>query len=93
MAVWQYSGELIPELWLRAEYGQIPASLENYLMTEDTDLDGIDEPHCWHEFDVPNDLVERVSAIMPRTESWTKDALMFGDDKTSDFEIWYEDYK
>ena len=91
MAVWQYRGEFIPELWLIAEHGRIPDALENYLMSEDTDLDAIEDPHCWQETDVPTDIVAQVSAIMPQTKSWTEDALMFGDDKSSDFEIWYED--
>jgi len=28
---------------------------------------------------------------MPQTTSWTENALMFGDDKTSNFEVWYKD--
>jgi hypothetical protein len=90
MAVWQYKGEFVPELWLIAEHGRIPEALEDYLMTEDTDLDAIEAPHWWRDAEIPSDLIQRVSAIMPQTKSWTDDALMFGDDKTSDFEIWFE---
>jgi len=57
MAIWQYRGEFIPELWLIAEHGQIPDTLENYFMTEGSDLDAIEDPHCWKEADVPTDIV------------------------------------
>ena len=90
MAVWQYRGELIPELWLIAKHGKIPEALDNYITTEDTNLDAIEDSHCWRDIDVPDDLLQRVSAIMPQRTSWTNDAFMFGDDQTSDFEIWYD---
>ena len=86
MAVWQYKGEFVPELWLIAEHGRIPDALEDYLMTEDTDLDAIEDPHWWRDAEIPSDLIKRVSAIMPQTKSWTEDALMFGDDKRSALE-------
>jgi hypothetical protein len=90
MAIWQYKGELIPELWLIEKHGRIPATLENYLMTEDSDLDTFENPHCWRDSELPKDLVSRVEAILPPTQSWSKDALMFGDEKVTDFTIWYE---
>ncbi len=81
----------MPEFWLIEKHGQIPARLEDYVMSEDLDLDAIEEPHCWRDADLPEDLIDRVRSILPQSKSWIKDALMFGDDKATDFTIWYED--
>ena len=90
MALWQYSGELVPEHWLIKKYGQLPCVLENYLMTEDTNLDEIEEPHWWRDVEIPSNLVEQISNIMPPSNSWSDEALMFGEKRTNDFEIWYD---
>ena len=89
MAVWQYRGELIPEFWLIEKHGVLPATLDDYCMTEDMDLDSLEDPTYWLESHVPVDVLDRVRAILPQANSWSKDALMFGDEKSTDLAIWY----
>lgn len=93
MAVWQYKGEFIPESWLIARYGRIPEMLEDYLMTEDTDLDAIEDPQYWKDINVPDDLVQVVESILPEAQSWSDKARMFGNDRTNEIEVWYADGK
>lgn len=91
MAIWQYRGEFVPELWLIAKYGRIPIVLEGYLATEgDIDLNDVDNPHWWRDISIPGDIAQWVNAILPQRESWSEDALMFGNEESSDFTIWYE---
>ena len=59
-------------------------------MTEDTNLDEIEEPHWWRDVEIPSNLVEQISNIMPPRNSWSDEALMFGEKRTNDFEIWYD---
>lgn len=92
MAIWQYQGELVPELWLKAKHGQIPNVLEDYLITEaDIDRDAIESPHWWRDATIPDDIAHRANAILPKRESWSEDALMFGEEEASDLTIWFED--
>ena len=60
-------------------------------MTDDTDLDTLEDPHYWRESVIPDDLIQRVRSIMPDRDSWSDEALMFGDEQGSDFEVWYSE--
>ncbi len=90
MAVWQYKAELVPTAWLVAEFGEIPPIIPKYGCTEDEEYTDYD---FWSSADVPSDLVATVGGILPPMESWSDDALMFGNVKEDDICLWYDSDK
>ena len=82
MAIWQFLIELIPRDW--AEENAYNAGL---LQGDE----GYATQIAWERRQPEFDVVPVLSRILPLAESWHKDLICFGDSKSDDVEVWYQD--
>jgi len=87
MAVWQYKAEIVPTAWIKQRFGEIPKVIPDYGVAEDGSYVEYD---FWESAEVPNDLADTVATILPPMESWSDDALMFGNVKEDDICLWFD---
>ncbi|AWB57592.1 hypothetical protein [Colwellia sp. Arc7-D] len=82
MAVWQVTIDFIPLQWAE----------ENGFKTEKLyDEDGFDPTCTWIDQQPRDDFEKVFDAILPRSESWSKDLTLWGDTKTNDISVWRDD--
>jgi len=82
MAVWQFLIELIPRDWAQEN------SYNTGLLQSD---EGYATQIAWESRQPEVDVVPVLSKILPLAESWHKNLIFFGDNKSDDIEVWHQD--
>ena len=95
MAVWQFAFALAPREGVKRVHGSVPKHIPDHTVDfgnspEEIDLD--QEPNYWEPID-PRTFAAEIKTILPPTKSWSPDALMFGDDKVHDIDLWQDDVR
>jgi hypothetical protein len=84
MAVWQVTIDFIPLQWVE----------QNGFKTEELYGDDGFDPSCtWIGLQPKDNFEKFFDAILPRSESWSKDLTLWGDTKTNDISVWRDDAK
>lgn len=95
MAIWQFSVSLVPIEGLLNHYGKLIEVVPEYGEMDPEnppDLDNpVDYPNYWQNAQYLTDIAKRVSEILPQIESWSSEALMFGEERGNKVEIWNND--
>ena len=81
MATWQFTIEFIPRNWAEDNMSNVQ---ELY------DSDGYSTEVAWKKSQPVTDFVAILSEILPVSESWHKDLLTWGDEKSHDIQVWHE---
>ena len=81
MATWQFTIEFIPRDWAKDNMSNVQ---ELY------DSDGYSTEVAWKKDQPVTDFVAILSEVLPVSESWHKDLLTWGDVKSHDIQVWYE---
>lgn len=89
MAIWQFKFSLVPFSGMEKVYGRRPTHLPEY-GAGDFSFSGEDSEHpdYWQGRD-PGSIAEgRISHILPVMDSWSRDAVMYGDSEGDCIEVW-----
>jgi len=81
MAVWQFGVVLVPDAW---------AQENNYRVEKLIAEDGYDTEHIWLDRQPSSNFIQILSSVLPITESWHEELLIWGDLDTHDIQVWYE---
>jgi hypothetical protein len=93
MAIWQYDFFLAPTEAILRHHGMIPPVLRAYLPAGTVDDSVVQEEQrdYWGGTPVRLQFIDMVTSILPRADSWHRDALMFGEPDGNKVEIWHDD--
>ncbi len=81
MATWQFSVNLIPKSWA------IKNDYDSSLFYSD---EGYDTEVAWVNNQPKPDYINSLSKILPKTKSWSKDLLCWGNEEEHDIQVCYE---
>lgn len=80
MAIWQFKLRLIPESAVRAKFGIVPISIPQEL----------EDFAWWSDVQPPAGFETSIDAILPRTKSWSKEMLIWGNERSSAALVCYD---
>ncbi|MGO1069544.1 hypothetical protein [Lysobacter sp. CA199] len=94
MAIWQFKFALVPVHGLKRVYGDTRRVLDEYRkpgsLKGDGGGTGDNFPNYWEGLDI-DAAVGAVGGILPRAESWSPEAKMFGQKDGDWIEVWDDD--
>lgn len=98
MSAWQFEVLLHPVDGLQAEHGLVPDSVETIRVSVAATDEEIDRacdtiPNYWIKSAFCESVVSSISEMMPKEDSWSEDALFFGDRDKDRLEVWFHDGK
>lgn len=93
MAIWQFQFSLIPVDGIVKHFGEIVPNLSEYQrrLADAPVKDLADFCDYWEGVNRPKELMSALAELLPKRESWSDDALMFGAESSDQIEIWPDD--
>jgi hypothetical protein len=79
MATWQIGYRLVPRDAIATAFGHVPESIA---------LEQYESRNWWTEFDLDEEFVHRLDAILPRRPSWSAELLAWGVDDGNRVDVW-----
>ena len=80
MAVWQFKIDLIPTRWLK----------DGHAVAELFPDDSYDGAAAWAQYSDQEKLEKAIDATVKRSHSWHPDMTAWGDEESSDIQLWRE---
>lgn len=81
MALWQFELELLPRAWFTKTGEPIDVLFRN---------GNYDASIAWRDHQPTSDIQSRMSGVLPARKSWSNELKLWGDEKGSDIQVWYE---
>ncbi len=93
MAIWQFCFYLVPEQSLAKMYGEVPNEIPEYRTIGENHVvdESFEFPDFWKDVDGLDDIKAKVSKRMPKLNSWSCEAEMYGYDGGTKIEIWNDE--
>lgn len=95
MSAWQFTLEMIPASALLANHGDISDHVEIVRFDRSLPLKELERqcdelPNYWDGFDNSEAVQRAIAEVLPKRESWSSLARMFGEKGKDEIELWYE---
>jgi hypothetical protein len=81
MATWQFDFHFLPAEMVRRRYGAVPVTMTR---------EDLDDVTWWEGFEQRDGLEAEVSRFLPRSQSWSADIQMWGDEDGDRFDVCLE---
>ena len=81
MAIFQFTVVLIPSKWV--------SNIENDFASLYTE-EGYDVSEAWKQFQPTEEVAPLLSRILPEGKGWSRNQKVWGNEESSDIQVWYE---